>query len=146
MKMNRIFTIIAASAMLLAASCSKSDPTAQAEQFLEVNASNLHGDWVLVAIQGTPVAEGSSFRINFDRSGQKFKIWNSMSSIPASYDYSEGTFDFYDDELGRYIRGIDDSGEEWRDMYMVKDLTSNQMIWVGKNDPTFVQTFNRIKK
>ena len=41
--LNRIFTILAASVMRLAASCSKVNPADEAEQFLEVNASNLHG-------------------------------------------------------------------------------------------------------
>ena len=145
--LNRIFTILAASTMLLAASCSKVNPADQTEH-LDVNASNLHGDWELVAIQGQAIPEGASFRINFNRSGENFQIWNAMNSIPSSYDYSEGTFKLYSDrpELGPYIRGIDNAGEEWGDCYVIKDLTRTSMVWVGVNDPSFVQTFNRIHK
>lgn len=145
--LNRIFTLFAASSMLLAASCSKVNPIDEAGQLLEVNASNLHGDWELVAIKGQPIAEGSSFRINFNRSGEEYKIWNTMNSIPSSYDYSEGTFELYDDvELGTKIRGIDDAGKEWGDLYVIKELTRKRMTWVGVNDPSFIQTFERINK
>ena len=144
--LNRIFTILAASAMLLAASCSKVNPADQTEH-LDVNASNLHGDWELVAIQGQAIPEGASFRINFNRSGEKFQSWNAMNSIPSSYDYSEGTFKLYPDpELGVYIRGIDNAGQEWGDTYVIKELTRTDMTWVGVNDPTFVQIFSRIQK
>ena len=144
--LNRTFTALAAAAMLLAVSCSK--PAPETIQYLEVNASNLHGDWELVSIKDQPLEEGASFRINFNRSGEEFKIWNAMNSIPSSYDYSEGTFKIYNDrpELGPYIRGIDNAGEEWGDLYVIKELTRTDMTWVGVNDPTFVQTFSRIQK
>lgn len=68
-----------------------------------------------------------------------------MNSIPSSYDYSEGIFKLYPEpELGVYIRGIDSVGEEWNDLYVIKNLTQQSMIWVGVNDPTFIQTFTRI--
>ena len=143
--LNRIFTALAAATMLLAVSCSKTAP--ETTQYLEVNASNLHGDWELVSIKGQPLEEGASFRINFNRSGEEFKIWNAMNSIPSSYDYSEGTFKLDDDpELGTYIRGIDNAGEEWGDLYVIKELTRTDMTWVGVNNPSFVQTFSRINK
>ena len=145
--LNRIFTALAASAMLLAASCSKVNPADETEQLLEVNASNLHGKWALTSVNNTSVSEGAYFHINFNRSGEKFQSWNAMNSIPSSYDYSEGTFKLYDDpELGTYIRGIDNAGEEWGDCYVIKELTRNSMVWVGVNDPSFVQTFERINK
>ena len=145
--LNRIFTILAAATMLMTASCSKVNPADEAEQLLEVNASNLHGKWALTSVNNASVLEGAYFHINFNRSGEKFQSWNAMNSIPLSYDYSEGTFKLYDDpELGTYIRGIDNAGEEWRDCYVIKELTRNSMIWVGVNDPTFVQTFERIQK
>ncbi len=146
--LNRIFTILAASAMLLAASCSKVNPADESEPLLEVNASNLHGKWALSSVNNAPVPEGAYFHINFNRSGEEFQIWNAMNSIPSSYDYSEGTFKLYSDnpELGTYIRGIDNAGEEWGDCYVIKELTRNSMMWVGVNDPSFVQTFERTQK
>lgn len=145
--LNRIFTILAAATMLMTVSCSKVNPADEAEQLLEVNASNLHGKWALTSVNNAPVPDGAYFHINFNRSGEEFQIWNAMNSIPSSYDYSEGTFKLYPDpELGVYIRGIDNAGEEWGDCYVIKELTRNSMVWVGVNDPSFVQTFERINK
>ena len=146
--LNRILTILTASAMLLATSCSKTgSPVDGEEQLLEVNASNLHGAWALTSANGALILEETSFYINFNRSGEKFQIWDAMNSIPSSYDYSEGTFKLYSDpELGVYIRGIDNVGEEWSDLYVIKELTHSSMIWIGVNDPSFVQTFERIDR
>lgn len=143
--LNRIFTVLAAAAMILAVSCSKVNPTTPDEILLEVNASNLDGNWQLTAINGEALEEGTSFYINFDRSGDKFKIWDTMTSIPSSYNYSEGTFALYTDpELGTYIRGIDSVKEEWSDLYVITGLTKNQMVWTGVNNPSFIQVFNRV--
>ena len=49
-----------------------------------------------------------------------------------------------DPELGIYIRGIDSVGEEWSDLYVIKQLTAKSMVWIGVNDPTFIQEFTRI--
>ena len=139
-------TLVMLSAVLLfATSCTKED--VETVQYLEVNASNIHGNWQLETINGTAVKDGSFFYINFNRSGQKFKIWDGMRTVPSSYDYSEGTFDFFTKpELGTYIRGIDSVKEEWGDLYVIKNLTKNSMTWVGVNDPTFIQTFIRVSK
>lgn len=68
-----------------------------------------------------------------------------MTSIPSSYNYSEGTFALYaDPELGTYIRGIDSVKEEWSDLYVITGLTKNQMVWTGVNNPSFIQVFNRV--
>ena len=144
--LNRIFIILAASTALMALSCSKVNPVDETEQLLEVNASNLHGSWTLKSINAASLPQGAYFHINFDRSGEKFQIWNAMNSIPSSYDYSEGTFKLYSDdpELGIYIRGIDSVGEEWSDLYVIKQLTAKSMVWIGVNDPTFIQEFTRI--
>lgn len=145
--LNRILTIFAASTMLLAASCSKVDSVQDTELLLEVNASNLHGDWALISVNNDFVPQGAYFYISFNRSGETFKIWNALNSIPSSYDYSEGTFKLYTDpELGVYIRGVDSVKEEWSDTYVIKKLTKDEMVWVGMNDPTFIQVFIRTDK
>ena len=143
--LNRTFTALAAVAMILTVSCSKVNPVEDTEVLLEVNASNLHGNWQLHAINGAAVEEGVLFYINFNRSGEEFKIWENLTSIPSSYNYSEGTFSLYSDPvLGVYIRGVDNAKEEWSDLYVIKELTRNRMVWVGVNDPTFTQTFHRV--
>ena len=142
---NKTLLILSAAAFILAVSCTKDDKTV--EQYLEVNASNIHGNWQLETQNGTALPEGSFFYINFNRSGQEYKSWNGMNSIPGSYDYSEGVFEFYTEaELGTSIRGIDNALQDWNDRYVIKDLTKTHMTWVGVNDPSFIQTFKRIAK
>jgi len=141
---NRIFTALAAAVMLFAASCEKVNYDDR-ELLLEVNASNLHGNWELRSINYEFVMDGSYFYINFDRSGEKFQIWENLTSIPSTFNHSEGTFKLYTDpELGVYIRGIDNVKEEWSDTYVIKELTRHQMVWVSMKDPTFIQVFTRI--
>ena len=143
--LNRTSTALAAVAMILTVSCSKVNPADETEVFLDVNASNLHGNWQLETINGAAVEEVTYFYINFNRSGEEFKIWENLTSIPSSYNYSEGTFALYTDpELGVYIRGVDNVKEEWSDLYVIKELTRNSMVWVGVNNPTFTQTFHRV--
>ena len=137
--------MLSAAVLMFTTSCTKEG--AETVQYLEVNASNIHGNWQLEPKNGVAVEDGSFFYINFNRSGQEFKSWDGMNSMPNTYDYSEGTFDFkYDPELGTQIRGIDSAKEEWGDLYVIKELTKNSMVWVGVNDPTFIQTFIRVSK
>lgn len=141
---DRTFAAIAALMVFVLSSCTKEAD--DREVWLDVNASNLHGAWELTAINGQPLEEGTYVHITFDRSGNKFEIKENHTSIPSSYNHSEGTFAIYiDPELGAYIRGVDLVKEEWRDTYLIKDLTRDSMIWYGMKDPTFIQEFRRIE-
>jgi hypothetical protein len=114
---------------------------------MQVNASNLNGNWMLQSINGTPLAGDTYFYIRFEMSGNKFTIWENLTSIPAGYNIDEGTFTFYvEPTVGTYIRGIDSiKDKEWSDMYYVKGLTESSMTWVGYNNPSFVQDFVRVE-
>lgn len=143
-RITAIFTVIASMALLFSTSCTKPDLEVKVE-YLEVNSSNLHGNWKLQSVNGEMEKEPVFFYINFDRSGNKFQIWENHTAIPSTYNHSEGTFALYTEpETGTYIRGVDSVKEEWSDTYVIKELTRNQMVWVGMKDPTFIQVFNRI--
>jgi hypothetical protein len=144
-RITAIFTALAGLALLFSTSCTK--PDLHVVEYLEVNASNLHGNWKLQSVNGELEKEPAFFYINFDRSGNKYQIWENHSAIPSTYNHSEGTFAFYTEpEVGTYIRGVDSIKEEWSDTYVIKDLTKNTMTWVGMKDPSFVQVFQRIDK
>lgn len=144
-RITAIFTALAGLALLFSTSCTK--PDLHVVEYLEVNASNLHGNWKLQSVNGELEKEPAFFYINFDRSGNKYQIWENHASIPSTYNHSEGTFAFYTEpEVGTYIRGVDSIKEEWSDTYVIKDLTKDSMTWVGMNDPVFVQTFTRVDK
>lgn len=139
---NKVFAVLAVMTGIALSSCQKIE--GDQVDYLEVNASNLHGDWELTAINGQPLAEGTYFHINFNRSGNEYTIRETLTSIPAAPNVDEGKFEIYTDpELGAYIRGIDSVMEEWSDMYVIKDLTATTMTWIGVNDPDFIQTFKR---
>ena len=59
-------------------------------EYLEVNASNLHGNWVLKSINDSPVQDGACFYINFNRSGNEYTIWETMTSIPSTPNVDKG--------------------------------------------------------
>lgn len=145
-RITAIFTVIASMALLFSTSCTKPDLEVKVE-YLEVNSSNLHGNWKLQSVNGEMEKEPVFFYIYFDRSGNKFQIWENHTAIPSTYNHSEGTFALYTEpETGTYIRGVDSVKEEWSDTYVIKDLTKDSMTWVGMNDPAFVQTFTRVDK
>ena len=50
-----------------------------------------------------------------------------------------------DVELGAVIRGnYDHDSGDWAHRYIVRSLTASKMVWVAKDDATFVQEFERI--
>ena len=50
-----------------------------------------------------------------------------------------------DVELGAVIRGnYDHDSGDWAHRYVVKSLTASTMVWVAKDDESFVQVFGRI--
>ena len=68
---------------------------------------------------------------------------DSFSNVPHVV-----TGSFYietDPELGAIIRGnYDHDSGDWAHRYIVKSLTSTEMIWVAKDDETFIQKFQRV--
>ena len=50
-----------------------------------------------------------------------------------------------DVELGAIIRGnYDYDSGDWAHRYIVKNLTATSMIWIAKDDDTYVQKFERV--
>ena len=50
-----------------------------------------------------------------------------------------------DVELGAVIRGnYDHDSGDWAHRYVVKSLTATTMVWVAKDDETFIQEFKRV--
>ena len=50
-----------------------------------------------------------------------------------------------DPELGAIIRGnYDHDSGDWAHRYIVKSLTDVQMVWVAKDDETFIQIYDRV--
>ena len=133
--------MMSAFVMMSLSSCEEVDVTVE---YLDVTSANLKGHWELVSINGNPLADGSFFYISFEK--DEFRIRENLTSIPNGFSEDEGTYSIYTDEdLGAScIRGINSVQKEWNDRYVVKDLTSESMTWVGVANPSSVQTFMRI--
>ena len=51
-----------------------------------------------------------------------------------------------DPELGAVIRGnYDHDGGDWAHRYVVRSLTADEMVWLAKDDNTFLQVFHRVE-
>lgn len=140
MKPTALFRLFLILPLFIAASCSNDKEPA--EEFLDVTAHNISGDWQLVQWSNNTLADGTYVYINFTRRNQRFTIYqNEDSFLPRKIegDYNITT----DEELGAIIRGKYDFNGDWSHRYIVKDLTAKSMIWIAVDDPDNVQLFER---
>lgn len=142
--MNRIkFLIAMALSAVVAASCEKNDMTEPAEELLEVNVTNISGEWKLVEWNGAALAEGTYVNIDIQRDGTYTMKQNidSFQNVPHTV-------------TGRYALTVDveavirgaydhDSGD-WAHRYVITKLTKNKMLWTALDDSSFTQLFERI--
>ena len=79
-----------------------------------MNANNISGQWELSSWNGEPLDEGIYY------------------------------LDI-DPEIGAVIRGdYDYDSGDWGHRYIITDLTHSHMTWTAKDDPGFVQIWNRV--
>ena len=108
---------VALAAMTMVA-CNKNDQSEPAEPQLEVNANNISGNWELVKWNESELEDGTYVYINFVRNGKTYTMYQ-------NYDHDSG---------------------DWAHRYIVKSLTATKMVFVAKDDATFVQEFARISE
>lgn len=147
--MNIVRTMMAAAfaAMtLLAASCQKNDFSEPQEPQLEVNANNISGKWELVMWNESALAKGTYVYIDFVRNDRTYTMYQNLDSFSDVPHVVTGSYYIDTDmELGAVIRGnYDHDSGDWAHRYIVKSLTATKMIWVAKDDATFVQEFGRV--
>ena len=147
--MNIVKTIRAvALAAMTMVPCDKNDQSEPAENQLEVNANNISGNWELVKWNESELEDGTYVYINFVRNDKTYTMYqnfDSFSNVPhvVSGSYYIDT----DPELGAIIRGnYDHDSGDWAHRYIVKSLTATKMVFVAKDDATFVQEFARISE
>lgn len=147
--MNIVKTILAvALAAMTMVSCDKKDQSEPVEPQLEVNANNISGNWELIKWNESELEDGTYVYINFVRNGKTYTMYqnfDSFSNVPhvVSGSYYIDT----DPELGAIIRGnYDHDSGDWAHRYIVKSLTATKMVFVAKDDATFIQEFARISE
>ena len=155
MKMNKqkymkkaislILMVIVASGFALT-SCTEK-PVEVVEEYLEVNANNISGQWELVEWNGSPLAEGTFVFIDIVRNDRTYTIYQNLDSFNDVPHVVTGSYNIVTDpELGAIIRGnYDYDAGDWAHRYIIKDLTSEKMTWIAKDDPTFVQKYVRVE-
>lgn len=137
--------ITAVSAALLLSSCEK--PEVPAVEYLEVNANNISGSWELVEWNGSPLEAGTYVYMEILRDERTFTLYQNIDSFNNVPHTATGRYSLDTDiELGAIIRGTYDyDSGEWSHRYIIRDLTATEMIWVAKDDPDYVQKYERVE-
>ena len=147
--MNIVKTMLAvALAAMTMVSCNKNDQSEPAELQLEVNANNISGNWELVKWNESELEDGTYVYINFVRNGKTYTMYQNLDSFSNVPHVVSGSYYIdTDPELGAIIRGnYDHDSGDWAHRYIVKSLTATKMIFVAKDDATFIQEFARISE
>lgn len=143
--MNKVKMLIAAAfAVMSLISCTEK-PEVTVE-YLDVNANNISGKWELVEWNGAPLTEGTYVYLDIVRNDRTYTMYQNLDSFTNVPHKVTGSYYVeYDPELGAILRGnYDHDSGDWAHRYIVKDLTSDQMYWIAKDDDGFVQKFRRI--
>ena len=144
--MKKILVLLSIVALAFSAvSCEKEENNAQPQQ-LEVNAHNISGQWELVNWNGSGLVEGTYVYLDIVRNDKTYTMYQNMDSFTNVPHVLTGSYVLSTDvELGAIIRGIyDHDCGEWSHRYIIKSLTSNEMVWVATDDASFTQTFVRV--
>lgn len=146
--MNRIrpvFILLFTAVALLASSCVKDAETPEVE-YLEVTAHNISGQWQLVEWNGAALLEGTYMYMDIVRDERTYTIYQNVDSFENVPHVVTGSYYIETDpQSGAVIRGNYDHGMgDWAHRYIVKSLTASEMIWMAKDDGTFIQKFRRV--
>lgn len=135
-----------AAIMLMASSCDVIIVDSETELELEVNANNISGKWQLVEWNNAALAEGTYVYLDIVRNDKTYVMYQNLDSFSGVPHIVTGSYYIETDpELGAIIRGnYDYDSGDWAHRYVVKSLTTTQMVWVAKDDETFVQTYLRV--
>ena len=132
-------------ASLILASCGKEQPVVI--EYLDVNANNISGSWQLVDWNGAPLQEGTYVFINLVRNDRTYTMYQNIDSFTDIPHVVTGRYFIETDPaVGAIIRGdYDHDSGDWAHRYIVKDLTATSMTWVAKDNPEYVQKYERVE-
>lgn len=148
--MNRIKNIMASALVAMTAlvfsSCDSNEVPHPEEQQIEVNANNISGKWELVEWNDSPLAEGTYIYLDIVRNDKTYTMYQNIDSFGSLPHVVTGSYYIdFDVELGAVIRGnYDHDSGDWAHRYRIVSLTAGEMIWVAKDDETFIQRFYRV--
>ena len=132
-------------ASLILVSCGKEQP--EVIEYLDVNANNISGSWELVDWNGSALQEGTYVFINLVRNDRTYTMYQNIDSFGDIPHVITGRYFIETDPaVGAVIRGDydHDSGDRAH-RYIVKDLTATSMTWVAKDNPEYIQKYERVE-
>lgn len=132
-------------ASLILVSCGKEQP--EVIEYLDVNANNISGSWELVDWNGSALREGTYVFINLVRNDRTYTMYQNIDSFGDIPHVITGRYFIETDPaVGAVIRGdYDHDSGDWAHRYIVKDLTATSMTWVAKDNPEYIQKYERVE-
>lgn len=132
-------------ASLILVSCGKEQP--EVIEYLDVNANNISGSWELVDWNGSSLQEGTYVFINLVRNDRTYTMYQNIDSFGDIPHVITGRYFIETDPaVGAVIRGdYDHDSGDWAHRYIVKDLTATSMTWVAKDNPEYIQKYERVE-
>ena len=132
-------------ASLILVSCGKEQP--EVIEYLDVNANNISGSWELVDWNGSALQEGTYVFINLVRNDRTYTMYHNIDSFGDIPHVITGRYFIETDPaVGAVIRGdYDHDSGDWAHRYIVKDLTATSMTWVAKDNPEYIQKYERVE-
>lgn len=147
--MNRMkYIMVLLAAAFAALSCEKVVDGGDEELLLEVNANNISGQWELASWNGEALDEGTYVYIDIVRNDRTYTIYQNIDSFQNVPHKVSGSYYLENNpEIGAVIRGnYDHDSGDWGHRYIITDLTHSHMTWTAKDDPSFVQEWNRVEE
>lgn len=142
-RIKNILTIFATAALMF--SCT--EKPVETIEYLDVNANNISGKWELVEWNEAALVSGTYVFLDIIRNDRTYVMYQNLDSFSNVPHKVTGSYSIETDpELGAIIRGnYDHDSGDWAHRYIIKDLTADQMYWIAKDDPDFVQKFVRVE-
>ena len=114
--------------------------------YLDVNAHTISGSWQLVEWSGVSLNETTYMYVDFVRNDRTYTMYQNIDSFKDVPHKITGSYYLeVDPAIGAVIRGnYDHDSGDWAHRYIITDLTRSHMVWIAKDDPTFVQIWHRV--
>ena len=144
--MKRILNLIMFLSAFAAVSCELVEDGGIQEPLLEVNANNISGQWQLMRWNENTLNDDTYVYIDIVRNDRTYTMYQNIDSFKDVPHKVTGSYYLeVDPAIGAVIRGsYDHDSGDWAHRYVITDLTRSHMVWTAKDDPTFVQIWNRV--
>ena len=129
-----------------AVSCELVEDGGIQEPLLEVNANNISGQWQLKQWNENTLNDDTYVYIDIVRNDRTYTMYQNIDSFKDVPHKVTGSYYIeVDPAIGAVIRGnYDHDSGDWAHRYIITDLSRTKMVWTAKDDPAFVQIWNRV--